>query len=134
LVLSTLSAPPSILSPEHEQDPHITCPVLRDGFPVHYDVWPVSRMDDVRTVFESTGVRNDHDTSPFRVIFGRTIIEMDGREHAAHRRLVELGIAINVLLDTMGGVPWFAAGFLSAESGVWFRAARRVELTSTRQA
>jgi pulcherriminic acid synthase len=92
MTTTTRPEPPALLSTEHERDPYATYRILREHYPVHHDssadTWLVSRMDDVRTVFGSSEVCNQHYTEQFGEIHGRTIIEMDGAEHSAHRKLL----------------------------------------------
>lgn len=84
--------PPPILSPEHEQDPYETYRILRTHHPVHYDesteIWLVSRMDDLRALFKRKDVTSDNYKFQIGQFHGRTLIEMEGKEHAAHRRLL----------------------------------------------
>jgi len=85
-------APPAILSDEHERDPYATYRILRDHYPVHYDestdIWLVSRMDDLRSLFKRVDVTSDNYKFQIGQFHGRTLIEMEGKEHTAHRRLL----------------------------------------------
>jgi cytochrome P450 len=88
----TKPAPPLILSDEHERDPYETYRILREHHPVHYDesvdVWLVSRMDDLRELFKRKDVTSDNYKFQIGQFHGRTLIEMEGREHTTHRRLL----------------------------------------------
>jgi cytochrome P450 len=85
-------APPAILSPEHEQDPYETYRILREHHPVHYDestdIWLVSRMDDLRALFKRQDVTSENYEFQIGQMHGRTLIEMEGKEHTAHRKLL----------------------------------------------
>lgn len=85
-------APPAILSDEHERDPYATYRILREHHPVHYDestdIWLVSRMDDLREVFKRKDVTSENYEFQIGQFHGRTLIQMEGREHAAHRKLL----------------------------------------------
>jgi len=84
--------PPQILSPEHEQDPYETYRILRAHYPVHHDestdIWLVSRMADLRVLFKRKDVTSDNYKFQIGQFHGRTLIEMEGKEHSAHRRLL----------------------------------------------
>ncbi|HSN98407.1 MAG TPA: cytochrome P450 [Candidatus Nanopelagicales bacterium] len=83
---------PDILSPAFERDPYAFYKTLRDDHPFFYDEgtgsYVLSRYDDVVRALESPAfsVRNyEHSYTP---IHGRTILQMDGREHAAYRNII----------------------------------------------
>jgi pulcherriminic acid synthase len=85
-------APPAILSEEHERDPYATYRILREHYPVHHDestdIWLVSRMDDLRGLFKRQDVTSENYEFQIGQFHGRTLIEMEGKEHTAHRRLL----------------------------------------------
>lgn len=85
-------SPPQILSDEHECDPYETYRILRAGYPVHHDestdIWLVSRMADLRMLFKRKDVTSENYEFQIGQFHGRTLIEMEGKEHAAHRRLL----------------------------------------------
>ena len=84
--------PPAILSEEHERDPYATYRILRRSHPVHHDestdIWLVSRMDDLRALFKRKDVTSENYEFQIGQFHGRTLIEMEGKEHTAHRRLL----------------------------------------------
>jgi cytochrome P450 len=84
--------PPAILSEEHERDPYATYRMLRDDYPVHHDestdIWLVSRMADLRALFKRKDVTSENYEFQIGQFHGRTLIEMEGKEHTAHRRLL----------------------------------------------
>lgn len=84
--------PPTILSDEHERDPYATYRILRQEHPVHHDestdIWLVSRMDDLRALFKRKDVTSENYEFQIGQFHGRTLIEMEGKEHTAHRRLL----------------------------------------------
>jgi pulcherriminic acid synthase len=85
-------SPPPLLSDEHERDPYETYRILREGYPVHHDdstdIWLVSRMADLRMLFKRKDVTSENYEFQIGQFHGRTLIEMEGKEHAAHRRLL----------------------------------------------
>jgi pulcherriminic acid synthase len=86
------SGPPEILSVEHERDPYATYRLLREEYPVHHDestdIWLVTRMDDLRGLFKRKEVTSENYEFQIGQFHGRTLIEMEGKEHTAHRRLL----------------------------------------------
>jgi pulcherriminic acid synthase len=84
--------PPQILSDEHERDPYATYRILREDYPVHFDestnLWIISRMADLRTLFKHPGIDSKNYEVQIGQFHGRTLIEMEGKEHAAHRKLL----------------------------------------------
>jgi cytochrome P450 len=83
---------PEVLSEEYAADPYAVYHQLLDHAPVHYDpsiqAWLVSRRDDIRTVFRHPEVNSNNYEWQFEEVHGRTILQMNGREHAEHRRLL----------------------------------------------
>jgi cytochrome P450 len=80
-----------LASREFSLDPYPTYAALRESAPVHHyepwDMWLVSRYDDV------LGLLRDADAFPSvdrvgRFAHGRTIVQMNGREHAFQRRIL----------------------------------------------
>jgi pulcherriminic acid synthase len=90
--VSAAPQPPAILSEAHEQDPYATYRILRENHPVHYDestdIWLVSRMEDLRALFKRKDVTSENYEFQIGQFHGRTLIEMEGKEHTAHRRLL----------------------------------------------
>jgi pulcherriminic acid synthase len=85
-------APPDILSPEHARDPYETYRILLEDYPVLYhpgtQSWIVSRHEDVSELFHNKLVTSDNYAWQLEPVHGRTILQMEGREHTAHRRLL----------------------------------------------
>ena len=85
---------PDILTAEFDADPYPFYAEMRESFPVyHHEVsgfWMVSRYRDVERVFkdgESFSSRNyEWQNEPLHG--GRTMLQLDGREHSAHRNIV----------------------------------------------
>jgi pulcherriminic acid synthase len=84
---------PDILSPAHAADPYTTYRILLEQYPVVFHEptksWLVSRHADLVSLFrdkESFSSENyDWQLEP---VHGRTILQMEGREHTSHRRLL----------------------------------------------
>jgi cytochrome P450 len=85
-------SPPTILSDEHERNPYETYRILREHYPVHHDestdIWLVSRMADLRALFKRKDITSENYELQIGQFHGRTLIEMEGKEHSAHRRLL----------------------------------------------
>jgi cytochrome P450 len=85
-------APPLLLSDEHEANPYETYRILRDHYPVHYDestdIWLISRMADLRVLFKNKDITSENYKFQIGQFHGRTLIEMEGKEHTAHRKLL----------------------------------------------
>ena len=85
---------PDILTAEFNADPYPFYAEMRASYPVyHHEVsgfWMVSRYRDVERVFkdgESFSSRNyEWQNEPLHG--GRTMLQLDGREHSAHRNIV----------------------------------------------
>ena len=85
---------PDILSADFDADPYPFYAEMRDRYPLyHHEVsgfWMVSRDRDVERIFkdgESFSSRNyEWQNEPLHG--GRTMLQLDGREHSAHRTIV----------------------------------------------
>jgi len=88
----SVPSPPDILSSEHATDPYATYRVLREHYPVVFheatQSWLVSRWSDLRELFRSQAISSDNYDWQLEPVHGRTILQMEGREHTAHRRLL----------------------------------------------
>lgn len=109
--------PPLILSDEHERDPYETYRLLRAHYPVHYDestdIWLVSRMDDLRALFKRKDVTSQNYEFQIGQFHGRTLIEMEGKEHTSHRRLLNPFLHSQGLVDFAPKIRATAASILT---------------------
>jgi len=84
--------PPDILSEEFARDPYAAYRVLRDEFPLVWhpgmQTYVVSRYEDVRKAFKDPVFGSENYDWQLEPVHGRTILQMEGREHATHRALV----------------------------------------------
>ncbi|MBS0448760.1 MAG: cytochrome P450 [Proteobacteria bacterium] len=85
-------APPDIFAPAFVADPYPAYRAMRDHHPLYFhgaaQAWILSRHDDVQaalTLPEFTTASYAAQTEP---LLGRTIIQLDGREHNAQRALL----------------------------------------------
>lgn len=90
--MTAVGHPPDILSAEFAHDPYSAYRVLRDDFPlVHHEAmgtYVISRYDDVRRAFRDPVFTSENYAWQLEPVHGRTILQMEGREHATHRALV----------------------------------------------
>lgn len=88
----TTSPPPDIFSEEHARDPHATYRILRDEYPVLWHEgsksWLVTRHADIVSILKSKDFDNECYSWMIEPVHGKTIINMEGREHVTHRRLL----------------------------------------------
>lgn len=84
---------PNMLSPEFEQDPNPIFEVFREDYPVYFDkninTYVLSRYEDVEHVFKSKDFTSDNYSWQLEPVHGRTILQMEGREHSVHRGLIQ---------------------------------------------
>jgi cytochrome P450 len=109
--------PPPILSDEHESDPYKTYSILRRDYPVWFDestnLWIVSRMADLRTLFKHKGIDSANYEVQIGQFHGRTLIEMEGKEHTAHRKLLSPFLHSSGLEDFMPRIQGAAMGIMT---------------------
>jgi pulcherriminic acid synthase len=83
---------PDILSPEYIADPYPSHKILRDHYPAVYhettQSWLISRYADVAGAFRSPAFSSRNYEWQLEPIHGRTILQMEGKEHATHRALL----------------------------------------------
>ncbi|WP_243789272.1 cytochrome P450 [Saccharopolyspora gloriosae] len=83
---------PDILSPEFAIDPNPFYQVLRDDFPLLWheatQSYIVSRYADVKRAFREPVFTTQNYDWQLEPVHGRTILQLDGREHAVRRALV----------------------------------------------
>lgn len=83
---------PDILSPEFAQNPYPAYQSFRDDHPLVYheatQSYILSRFDDVDRAFKDPLFTTNNYVWQLEPVHGRTILQMDGREHATHRNLL----------------------------------------------
>ena len=89
-----MSAPaaPDILSPEFAADPYAAYRVMRDEHPLIWHEptrsYVISRYADVVRAFKDPLFTSRNYDWQLEPVHGRTILQMEGREHSTHRNLV----------------------------------------------
>lgn len=85
-------ANPDILSAECMQDPTETWRTLREDHPLYFheglQSYVISRYEDVELAFKDRRFTSDNYSWQLEPVHGRTILQMDGREHSIHRGLI----------------------------------------------
>jgi pulcherriminic acid synthase len=83
---------PDILSAEFAADPYPLYRTLRDEFPVTFheptQSFVISRYADVEKAFKDPAFTSKNYDWQLEPVHGRTILQMEGREHATHRNIV----------------------------------------------
>jgi cytochrome P450 len=81
-----------LLSPECQLDPAPVWEALRETQPLSFheglDAYVISRYEDVERAFKDPVFTSDNYSWQLEPVHGRTILQMDGREHSVHRGLV----------------------------------------------
>ncbi len=84
---------PDILSAEFAADPNPLMETMREAHPVFFheamQSWVISRYDDVERAFKDKAFTSDNYSWQLEPVHGRTILQMEGREHSVHRNLIQ---------------------------------------------
>ncbi|MGI9625088.1 MAG: cytochrome P450 [Acidimicrobiales bacterium] len=87
-----MTVEPDILSPEFATDPNAVLEVMREEYPVVYNEamqsWMISRYDDVERAFKDKEFTSKNYEWQLEPVHGRTILQMEGRDHSLHRNLI----------------------------------------------
>jgi pulcherriminic acid synthase len=87
-----MTVAPDVLSPEFASDPYRFYKVMRDDFPLFFHdatrSWVVSRYEDVERAFKDPVFSSKNYEWQLEPVHGRTILQMEGKEHATHRNLL----------------------------------------------
>jgi cytochrome P450 len=120
--------PPDIFSPEFIQDPYPFYKRMRDEHPLFYHAasqsYILSRHQDVDRALKNPVFSTRNCIWQVEPFHGRTIISMDGHEHASHRNIVNPAFRGRTLREQIGPLIAEKAGTLISA----FRAQGEVEL------
>jgi pulcherriminic acid synthase len=87
-----LAAPPDIFAPEFAADPYTHYRRMRDTYPLYFhaptQAWILSRYDDVRLALTNPSFTTKSYAAQTEPLLGKTLIQLDGREHALQRGLL----------------------------------------------
>lgn len=97
------AAPPDIFSNEFAADPYPLYQVMRDEYPLYFHLptraWILSRYADVRAALTSPSFSTQSYATQTEPLLGKTLIQLDGREHALHRSLLSPSFRAGVLRE-----------------------------------
>jgi pulcherriminic acid synthase len=83
---------PDILSAEFAKNPYPFYDSMREKYPLYFheatNSYIISRYSDVERAFRDPAFSSRHAEAQFEPVYGRTMVQMDGREHALNRGLV----------------------------------------------
>lgn len=83
---------PDILSPEFAENPYPLYREMRDNYPLIYHEamksYIISRYADVERAFKEPVFSSRNYEWQLEPVHGRTILQMEGREHATHRNIL----------------------------------------------
>ena len=86
------ASPPDIFAPEFAADPYPHYARMRDEYPLYFHAptraWILSRYDDVRMALTHPAFTTRSYAAQTEPLLGKTIIQLDGREHALQRGLL----------------------------------------------
>ena len=87
-----VASPPDIFTPEFAADPYPLYRRMRDDYPLYFhaptQAWILSRYDDVRLALNDPAFTTRSYAAQTEPLLGKTLIQLDGREHALHRQLL----------------------------------------------
>ena len=83
---------PGLFSAEFARDPYPIYKTLRDDFPLFYHEgtksWVLSRFEDVERALKDQAFSSENYAWQLEPVHGRTILQMEGKEHAKQRSLL----------------------------------------------
>lgn len=83
---------PDILAPQFAADPYPHYRTLRDEHPLHFhegmQSWVLARYEDCVQAFKNPAFTSDNYAWQLEPVHGKTILQMEGSEHARHRALL----------------------------------------------
>lgn len=92
-------APPSIFSPEFFNDPYPLYRSMRDDYPLYFDLqakaWILSRYEDVKLALQNPAFTTRSYAAQTEPLLGKTIIQLDGKEHTRQRNLIAESFSAN---------------------------------------
>lgn len=83
---------PDIFSPEFARDPYPFYKIMREQYPLFYHeagkTWVLSRFEDVERALKDPVFSSENYAWQIEPVHGRTIVQMEGKEHSTHRGLI----------------------------------------------
>ena len=85
--------PPDVFSPEFVRDPYPLYRIMRDQHPLYFhpqaQAWILSRYQDVHVALTDPVFTTRSYAAQTEPLLGKTIIQLDGREHSIQRNLLQ---------------------------------------------
>lgn len=85
-------SPPDIFAAEFARDPYPLYQVMRDAYPLYFHAgsksWILSRYEDVELALTHASFTTRSYAQQIEPLLGRTIVQLDGTEHATQRQLL----------------------------------------------
>lgn len=98
-----VAAPPDIFTPEFAADPYPHYRRMRDEYPLYFHAptraWILSRYDDVRLALTNPAFTTMSYAAQTEPLLGKTLIQLDGREHALQRGLLTPSFSAMTIRD-----------------------------------
>ena len=89
---AVVASPPDIFSPDFAADPYPLYRRMRDEYPLYFHAptraWILSRYEDVRMALTHPAFTTRSYAAQTEPLLGKTIIQLDGREHSLQRGLL----------------------------------------------
>ena len=108
---TTVVEAPDILSADHDRDPEPAYRYLREQAPVVFHAgsnsWLISRHEDILKLVRGKQVNSHNYVEGIGAVYGRTLLEMDGRDHQQQRGLLNPlmhGVNLDNYLPTVAKV------------------------------
>jgi len=100
-------SPPDIFSPDFARDPYPHYRLMRDEFPLYFHegsgAYVLSRYEDVDGALRNPVFTTRSYARQIEPLLGRTIVQLDGKEHAAQRNLIAPSFqAVNIRRKFLG--------------------------------
>src|SRR5262245_27323183 len=87
-----MNVPPDIFSPEFAHDPYAAYKIMRDEFPLYRHeksgAYILSRFEDIDRALKDPLFTTRSYAQQIEPLLGKTIVQLDGREHATQRNLL----------------------------------------------
>ncbi len=98
---------PDLFSPEFARDPYPLYRVMRDEYPLYFHegtgAYVLSRYEDVDFALRNPVFTTRSYAQQIEPLLGRTIVQLDGKEHAAQRNLIGPSFqAVNIRKKFLG--------------------------------
>jgi len=112
------AAPPDIFSREFAADPYPSYRAMRDDYPLYFHpvarAWILSRYEDVKLALHDPAFTTRSYAAQTEPLLGRTLIQLDGREHSLQRSLLTPSFREGSLRERFGALITGAIDELTA--------------------